>query len=168
VQALSHLPPGDQPNLGESGGADFSIFCQVTIALEIDHSRFGIRPEDAVNLAGIKAEGVEAGLELGDVLTPEHGPAEVEEAVTEAIAGFIKGSPSLGADDAIGIEVLGGLEGNDGCPGGFTEESARVFVRREAEGGESILDVADFGTLASHGVEPHQPNLSPAAEGGVN
>ena len=40
--------------------------------------------EDPVLLAGVEAQRVQAALELGDVVAPEHRPAAVEEAIAEA------------------------------------------------------------------------------------
>jgi hypothetical protein len=76
-------------DLGYHTRPTFSIFCQVAVALELEHGALGEGAEDTVHLAGVEPQRAETGLELRDVLAPNHRPAEKEDPVAESIPRFI-------------------------------------------------------------------------------
>ena len=53
------------------------------MALELPQGGVGVGAEDAVDAPGVEPEAPEATLQVGDVVAPEHGAGEVEDAVTE-------------------------------------------------------------------------------------
>ena len=69
---------------------------QPGVALEVAEGPRGEVAEDAVDPAGVEAEGAEAPLELGDVVAPEHRAAEVEQPVARAVARPRPGRPRSG------------------------------------------------------------------------
>ena len=71
------------------------------VALEPADRGLGLRAEDAVLAAGVEAESVQAALQLGDVVTAEHRPAEIEEAVTQPVRTLDQRAPRLGTADAV-------------------------------------------------------------------
>jgi hypothetical protein len=75
-------------DLSDHLGPRFSIFCQISIVLELDHRRLGDWAENAVDLPRVEPKGAEPGLELGNVLTAHHGAAKEEHSITEAITGL--------------------------------------------------------------------------------
>ena len=61
----------------------------------------GVGPEDAVFLARVEAERVEAALELDDVVAAQHRAADVEHPVAEAEAALDQRGPGLAAADSV-------------------------------------------------------------------
>ena len=70
----------------------------------------GVRAEDAVDPAGVETEAPEVPLELGDVVAPEVGGAQVERAIPEAPAGLDQRGPGHVVADAVGVQPPGPLE----------------------------------------------------------
>ena len=64
-------------------------------------ARGGVGAEDAVFVAGVEAERVEAALELDDVVAAQHRAADVEHPVAEAEAALDQRGPRLAAADAV-------------------------------------------------------------------
>ena len=73
--------------------------------------------EDAVDPAGVEAEGAQALLELGHVVTPQHRGPAVQEAVTQPETGLDQGVPGLRAADAVDAQAAQALEGLERRPG---------------------------------------------------
>jgi hypothetical protein len=117
---------------------------QTDVALQLLHGRRGLGPEDGVLAPGVEAEGVELALERPDVVAPEHGGAEEEEPVAQAVTALVERPPGLGADHAVdaetplGLEVAHGLLGDDPELGVLLLRWERVAEREEAP-----LQVAD-------------------------
>jgi hypothetical protein len=82
-------------------------------------------------------------LQLGDVVTPQHRGAAVEEAVAEPETGFDQGVPCLRSTDAVDPEPPEALEGLKGGPGGRAEDAVGVDGRAGDDGGQPVLDVGD-------------------------
>src|SRR5690606_6836955 len=165
--------PGDQAELGYDLGADHSIFCQVAVALELEDGALRVGAEDAVDLPGVETQPVEAALELGDVVAPQHGAAEEEEAVSQAISGFVQGAPGVGADDPVGVQPPAALELQDRLAGALPELPAGVGATGQAERGQPVLDVTDRFAGVPLAVQAHsgmvrlcgRETLSPKAPG---
>jgi hypothetical protein len=60
---------------------------------------------DAVFLPTVETQRVEATLELGDIVAPERGFTEVEEAASERAARVDKRGPGVRADDVTALSV---------------------------------------------------------------
>src|SRR5690606_4914220 len=72
LPAGPHGCSGDEPQFGDDLGACFSIFCQVTVALEVEDGALGVGPEDTVDLPRVEAQVVEPALEFGNVVASQH------------------------------------------------------------------------------------------------
>jgi hypothetical protein len=66
----------------------------VHIALKFMERSLGLWTENPINSPGIEAERTEPKLELGDVLSTQHGRRETEESVTEAMFCFENRPPN--------------------------------------------------------------------------
>ena len=129
--------------LEEGGPADDAVDGEPGVALELVQRPHGGVAEDAVHPAGVEAQGAQALLQLGDVVTPQHGSPAVEEAVTHPETGLHQGVPGLGAADAVDVEAAQTLEGLERGPGGRAEDAVGVDGRAREDGGQAVLDVGD-------------------------
>ena len=82
-------------------GPEDPVAPEARVPLELGERAGGVGAEDAVFLAGIEAERVEAALELDDVVAAEHGAADVEHPVTEAKTALDQRGPRLVTADTI-------------------------------------------------------------------
>ena len=145
---LGILVAGLEPLQGlYRGTADDAVHGQSGVALEVAQGLHGGVPEDAVHAPGIEAEGAQALLELGDVVTPEHRGPAIEEAVAQPEPGLDQGAPGLRAADAVDPQSPPSLEGLDGRPGGRAETAGRIGRGPQPEDIEPTLDVSDRFTL---------------------
>jgi hypothetical protein len=111
--------------------------------LKLDDGPLGVGPEYSVGLAGVETEIVQAGLELSDIVPTKHRTPQQQQAVTEAVPGFIQCPPSVRSDDPVNADATLRLECLHGLGRGRSELAPRVAVARVAEGVEPVLDVAD-------------------------
>ena len=129
--------------LAQRGRADDGVDRQPGVALELGQAPGRGVAEDAVDPAGVEAEGAQALLEVGHVVAALHGGAPVQEAVTEVEAGLDQGVPGLVAADAVDPDAPDVLEGLDGGPGPGAEDAVGVDAGAGQDGGQAVLDVRD-------------------------
>ncbi len=103
----------------------------------------GVGAEDAVFLAGVEAERVEAALELDDVVAAQHRAADVEHAITEAEAALDQRGPGLAAADAVDSQRSVFLERPKFTLRGRTEAPELLGRDRMSERDEPLLEVPD-------------------------
>lgn len=118
------------------------------VGLKISNCPFGLRAEDAIDVARIEAEAAEALLEIGDVVAPRHRGAEVEHPVTEPICRLDQRVPRLMAYRTILHDAATGLEGAHRFDG-FPVELFGIATRRETCCCESTVKVADRASVVS-------------------
>ena len=82
-------------------------------ALELDERPMGVGAEDPVDPAGVEPERDEPTLELGDVVSPQHRLAEVEEPIAEGEPALHEGCPGVAADFPVDLEPPRALERPD-------------------------------------------------------
>ncbi len=87
------------------------------VALELLERVLGAGAEDAVDPAGVEAERAEVLLELADVVAPQHRGREIEQPVTEAVAGLDERGPGLWSADPVGPQAAALLEAVHGALG---------------------------------------------------
>ncbi len=61
----------------------------------------GVGAEDPVDVSGVEPEGIEAPLQLGDIVAVEHGHPQIELSIPEHESGIDHRSPRLGSNEAI-------------------------------------------------------------------
>ena len=127
----------------EGGPADDAVDGQAGVALELGQGPHGGVAEDAVHPPGVEAERAQALLQLGHVVTPQHGGPAVEEAVTQPETGLDQGVPGLRAADAVDAEAPEPLEGLERGAGGRAEDAVGVDGRAREDGGQAVLHVGD-------------------------
>ncbi len=111
-----HRSRGEAPDPFEHrqcGGTTHAVGREVHVALELDQRARGVVAQDAVLAAGVEAESVESALELGDVVTPQHRPAPIEEPVAQAVPALDDRRPRLRPADAVDPQAARVLEGAD-------------------------------------------------------
>ena len=135
----------------EGGPADDAVDGKAGVALELVQGPHGGVPEDPVDPAGVEAQRAQALLQLGHVVTPQHGGPAVEEAVTQPETGLDQGVPGLGAADAVDPQAAQALEGLEGGPRGRAEDAVGVDGRAREDGGQAVLDVGDRVTAVPDG-----------------
>src|SRR5690606_33061930 len=155
LPAGPHGCSGDEPQFGDDLGACFSIFCQVTVALEVEDGALGVGPEDTVDLPRVEAQVVEPALEFGNVVASQHRAPEEEQAVAESIPGLVQRPPGVGTDDAVGGQTAAGLELQHGTLGAGTELPAHVGFGAQPESDQTILDVPDGFAGVTQAIEAH-------------
>jgi hypothetical protein len=137
--------------LAQGRAADDAIDRQSGVALELAERPAGVVPEDAVDPRCIEAQGAQALLELGDVVTPQHGGPAVQEAVAQPETRLDEGVPRLRAAHPVDPETAQALKGLDGGPGGGAEDPVRIDGRARQDGGEAVLDVGDREAAVADG-----------------
>ena len=70
---LSRASAGKASERHHGVGADDTIRGQALVGLEVPYRRLGIRPEDAVDIAGVEAEAAESLLQIGHDVSSGHG-----------------------------------------------------------------------------------------------
>jgi hypothetical protein len=127
----------------EGGPTDDAVDREAGVALEFGQRASGVIPEDAVDAPGVEAEGAQTLLELGNVVTAQHRPAEVEKAVADSKTGFDQGVPGLATADTVDPEAAQPLKGLK-CGARRRPEDAVGLDRRPREDGcQAVLDVRD-------------------------
>ena len=109
----------------------------------------GALAQDAVDPAGVEAEGAQAALQIGDVVTAQRGIAPVEQPIAEAVAGLDQGRPRLLAADAVDAQAARRLKGAACRLGVVVEVPPRIAGRVEAGGRQPPLEVTDRLALAT-------------------
>ena len=98
--------------------------------------------EDPVDATGVEPQHAESTLQLSDVVAPLHRAAQVQQPVTELVAGFDDRGPRLEVADAIGLEATCDLERAHGGLGGRAVAAVLSLARIEASPGQPALKVA--------------------------
>ena len=132
----------ESQQLVEGCSAQDAIGGQPGVALELSEGACGGVAEDAVDPARVEAQAAQALLQLGDVVTPQHGRPAVEEAVTQREAGLDQGVPGLRTADTVDAQSAQALEGFDRGPRGGSEQPVDVD-RRAQDLAQTVLDVGD-------------------------
>ncbi len=65
-----------------------SVYWQSDVSLEVFESPKGVRAEYSIDPSGVETEGAETGLQFRYILTAHHRSSDIEEAVTQAVAGL--------------------------------------------------------------------------------
>src|SRR5581483_8450178 len=81
--------------------------------------------------------------ELGHVVAPEHGLAQVQQAVAQLVAGLDQRPPRLPAADAVHPQAAPFLEGAHGLVGGVAERAGCVPGSGTAKARQAALQVAN-------------------------
>jgi hypothetical protein len=138
------LSVGGAPrNVARRGPAHDGVDGQAGIALEVGQGARGAVAEYPVDPARIEAQGAQALLQVGHVVTPLHRRAPVQEAVAQPEPGLDQGVPRLLAADAVHPEppqVLERLQ-RGARPG--AEEAVGIDGRPGQDGGQAVLDIRD-------------------------
>src|SRR5581483_11455031 len=111
---------------GQRSRADDSVGRLAHVELELGDRVGGPGAEDAVLLADLEAERVEAPLELADVVAPERGGTQVQDAVPQTVAGLDELAPGLAPDHAVRREPSLLLERSDDGPNLPSSSSASI------------------------------------------
>jgi hypothetical protein len=88
-------------------------------------------------------------LELGHVVTPQHGGPAVQEAVAEPKTGLDQGVPRLRATDPVDAQAAEALKRLDRGAGGGAEDPVGVDGRAREDGTQALLDVGDRRTAVA-------------------
>ncbi len=78
---------------------------QAGVRLELRQGADRGRTEDPVDAPGVEPQRAEPTLQLSDVVAPLHRAAQVQQPITELVAGFDDRGPRLQVADAIGLEA---------------------------------------------------------------
>jgi hypothetical protein len=128
---------------GSRGGPAHAVGGEPGIALKLEHRSLRVFAEDAVDAAGVEAEGAQPALEVGHVVTTQRGRGVVQEPVAEVVAGLDQGTPRLRAADAVDAETPALLEGTDGALGRRPVDAGPVRAALVAGRPEPRLEVPD-------------------------
>jgi hypothetical protein len=90
-------------------------------------------------------------LELGDVVTPQHRRAAVQEAVAQLETGLDQGVPGLRATHPVHAQAAQSLEGLDRGAGGRAEDPVGIDGRAGDDGAQAVLNVRDGGAAVADG-----------------
>ena len=115
---------------------------QAGVRLELGEGADRGRTEDPVDATGVEPQRAESTLQLSDVVAPLHRAAQVQQTITELVAGFDDRGPRLQVADAIGLEATCDLERAHCGLGGRAEMAVFSLARIEASPGEPALKVA--------------------------
>jgi hypothetical protein len=137
------VPALESEQLTKGGAPDDSVDGQAGVALELAEGACRVVTEDAVDAPGIEPERAQALLEVGHVVTPQHGSPAVQEAVTYPESGLHQGLPRLEATDPVDAQTTQALEGLHRGAGAGTEEPVRIDGRARQGGGQAVLYVGD-------------------------
>src|SRR5581483_3850642 len=141
---------------GQRSRADDSVGRLAHVELELGDRVGGPGAEDAVLLADLEAERVEAPLELADVVAPERGGTQVQDAVPQTVAGLDELAPGLAPDHAVRREPSLLLERSDGGLGRRPEPAVElVGVDPVSELEKTMLDVANGIAGVGAADDPH-------------
>ena len=121
------------------------------VALEVRQGLGGELAEDAVHPTGVEPEGGKASLQVSDVVAPQHGPAEVEEAVAQTHARLDHRSPGLGPAHAADPEAPAVLEALYRSFSPDAEDPFGVRSRGQLDKSETSLQVSDGLALVARG-----------------
>ena len=141
----------ESQQLAQRRPADDAVDRQTGIALELPERPRGGVPEDAVDPVGIEAQGAQALLKFGHVVTPQHRGPAVQEAVTQPETCLHEGVPRLRAAHPVHAQTAQALEGLDGGACGRAEYAVGIDGRAWEDGAETVLDVGDCGAAVSDG-----------------
>ena len=123
---------------------DDAVDGEAGVALELAERPHRGVAEDAVDPAGVEAQRAQALLQLGDVVTAQHGGPAVQEAVAEPETGLDQGVPGLRPADAVDPQAAQALEGLEGGAGGRDRRSPSASTGAPGQdGGQAVLDVGD-------------------------
>ena len=130
---------------GQRGLADDTVRLQAGVALELLHSVVDRFVEDAALRPGIEPQQVELDLESEHVIAAEGRHAQVQEAISERVAGLDQLPPGVGPHDPVDEQAAALLEGLKGRRGAPAEEAVETLVAElEAQRKEPLLDVGDL------------------------
>jgi hypothetical protein len=111
--------------------------------LELDDSPFGIGAEDAIDPARVEAQLAQPTLQLMHILAADHRSFQIQEPITEPIAGLVQIPPGLGPDLSVGRETPVALECAHGLVGGLTELAPGIRAGSVAQRQEPVLNIPD-------------------------
>lgn len=129
--------------LANREGPDDAVDSDADVALEVDDSGCRVVAKDAVDAATVEAERAETLLELGNVVTPEHGRGPEKRPLAQPKPGLHQGIPGLGAAGPIDPEAAPMLERLDGSTGRRAEARRRILFGGEAELSQSVSQIGD-------------------------
>ena len=143
---LSRASSGETPKRHHGVGPDDTIRGQALVGLEVAHRGLGIRPEDAVDIAGVEAEAAEPLLQIGDVVATGHGGAQVEHAIAKPEVGLDQCCPGVWSAFAVFHQAACGLKGPNGCHRVRIVDLGVARCRKTGSG-ESAVKVANRASL---------------------
>jgi len=117
--------------LGEGAGSADAVAPNAHVALKLPESLHSAVAIDPVDATRIKTEGAQPALQLGDVVTVQHRPTSIEDAIAEPEAGLDNGRPSLASAYAVGPEAPLALEPADRLLGPRVESPHGLVVDGE-------------------------------------
>ena len=104
----------------------------------------GVAAEDPVDPLGIEPERDELALDVGDVVAPQHGLAEVEEPIAEGEPALHERGPGVPTDFPVNLEPPRYFWNARTARGGAgTEYSKLVGIGAMADPGKPKLEIAD-------------------------
>src|SRR5262249_31680014 len=124
-------------------GTEDAVGREPGVTLELEERAGGVGSEDPVLLARVETERVQATLQFGDVVAPQHRLGDVEQPVAEPEAARDECGPGLGPANPVDAQGAFLLERADLPLRGGTEASELFQRYVEADGGEATLEVAD-------------------------
>ena len=135
--------------------ARLAVFTHLTGGLEVEQTFEGVRSKNAVDLAGVKAEGIETPLQVGDVVATHHRNPMVEETVSEAVAGSHQDPPGDGPTIPSASEPMGPLKRSDGAVCALPKLTVGVWCGLVTKRRKPALDITDRLSLIALPIEPH-------------
>ena len=116
---------------------------QSGISLEVAERSHGVWTENPIDLAAVEAEPCQRSLEIYHVVPAEVRRRQLKESFTEVPSGLDERRPCRRVALAGLDEVSGTLEVDQGCGRRLAESTEFDIGHRQAERGQSTLEVAD-------------------------
>jgi hypothetical protein len=129
----------------DRGGPHPTIDREPGIALELFHGGLRGVAEDAVLVARVEPELVQASLQIHDVVTTERDARPHEQAVTQRVTGLDERPPRLRADQPIGRQATDTLKLADRLLGACLEDAIDEQIR-DVQPRKTLLDVCDVSS----------------------
>ena len=80
-----------------TSGPGGAVLGQAAVPLELEDRLFAVGAEDAVDPARVETQLAQPALQLQDVLAADHRSFQIQETITQPVAGFVEVPPGLRA-----------------------------------------------------------------------
>lgn len=142
---------GDSREFFDGEAPRYAISPKLEVALKFHDRAAGVVAVNSVNSTGVKAEGTQAGLQIGDIIASQKRVSPIEKSITEAKTCFDEGGPGVAAHYPINTKATLTLEGLYGCFGGGAKVSRVVADGGRDKGRQAILEITDGGPCGTLG-----------------